>query len=120
MLGRQERTAIILLIGVAVMVIAAHLILTSVGKEPFARPFTNTTPDGELVFLEGTIDQATLTKNGGHVTLRIRNLTVFIPAQAARDHTFQKGQRISLYGTVETYRGEKEIVVNSAGDIRFL
>ena len=70
--------------------------------------------------LEGTIDQASLTKNGGHVTLRIRNLTIFVPAQIARDLAFQKGQRVSLYGTVETYRGEKEIVVNSAGDIRFL
>ena len=49
MLGRQERNAILLLIGVAVIVIAAHLILTSVGKQPFARPFTNTTADGELV-----------------------------------------------------------------------
>jgi DNA/RNA endonuclease YhcR with UshA esterase domain len=120
MLGRQERTAILILIGVAVMVIAAHLILTSVGKQPFARPFTNTTADGELVLLEGTIDQVSLTKSGGHVTLRIRNLTVFIPAQAARDLAFQKGQRISLYGTVETYRGEKEIVVGSAGDIRLM
>jgi DNA/RNA endonuclease YhcR with UshA esterase domain len=120
MLGRQERTAILLLIAVAVIVIAAHGILTSVGKQPFARSFTNTTADGELVFLEGTIDQATLTKNGGHVTLRIQNLTVFVPAQIARDLAFRKGQRLCLYGTVETYRGEKEIVVNSAGDIKFL
>lgn len=120
MLGRQERTAILLLIGAAVIVIAAHGILTSVGKQPFAHPFTNATADGELVFIEGMIDQTSLTKNGGHVTLRIRNLTVFVPAQIARDLAFQKGQRVSLYGTVETYRGEKEIVVNSAGDIRFL
>jgi DNA/RNA endonuclease YhcR with UshA esterase domain len=120
MLGRQERTAIYLLIGVAVIVIAAHLILTSVGKQPFAHTFTNTTADGELVFLEGTIDQVSLTKSGGHINLRIHNMTVFIPAQAARDIAFQKGQWISLYGTVETYRGEKEIVVGSAGDIRLM
>jgi DNA/RNA endonuclease YhcR with UshA esterase domain len=120
MLGYQERTAILLLIGVAAMVIAAHFLLAGVGKEPFAHPLTNTTGDGELVYLEGTIDKASLTKTGGHVILQIRNTTIFVPAQAARDFTFQKGQRISLFGTVETYRGEKEIVVNSAGDIRFL
>jgi hypothetical protein len=120
MLGRQERMAILLLIGVAVIVIAAHVVLVSIGKEPFARPFTNTTADGELVYLEGIIDQASLTKTGGHVSLRIRNLTIFVPALAARDLTFQKGQRVALYGVVETYRGEKEIVVESAGDIRFL
>jgi hypothetical protein len=119
MLGHQERTAILLLIGVAAIVIAAHVVLSGVGKQPFARPFTSATPDGELVFLDGTIDQASLTKTGGHVTLRIQNLTVFVPAQAAQGLSFQKGQRISLYGIVETYRGEKEIVVDSAGDIRF-
>lgn len=118
--GRQERIAILILLGVAVIVVAAHGVLTVFGKQPFARPFSNTSVDGELVFLEGKIDQATVTRNGGHVTLRIRNLTVFIPAQAARSHQFQKGQTILLYGIVETYRGEKEIVVNSAGDIRFL
>jgi DNA/RNA endonuclease YhcR with UshA esterase domain len=119
MLGRQERTAILLLIGVAVVVIVAHVVLTNVGKQSFAHAFTNTSADGELVYLEGTIEQTSLTKTGGHVTLRIRNLTVFVPAQAARDLTFQKGQRISLYGVAETYRGEKEIVVGSAGDINF-
>jgi DNA/RNA endonuclease YhcR with UshA esterase domain len=120
MLGHQERTAILFLLAVAVIVITGHFVLTAVGKQPFAHPFTNTTPDGELVLLEGTIDQTALTRTGGHVTLRIRNLTVFIPAQVAQGRAFQKGQNISVFGTVATYRGEKEIVVNSAGDFRIL
>ncbi len=118
MLGRQERTAILLLLGVAVLVIAAHGLLTVLGKQPFAHPFTNTSVDGELVFFEGSIDLASLTKNGGHVNLRIRNTSVFIPAQVAQGFAFQKGQKVSLYGVVETYRGEKEIVVSSPEDIR--
>jgi hypothetical protein len=120
MIGRQERIALYFLVAVAAIVVVAHLTLTGIGKQPFTHPFTNTSADGELVFLEGTIDQAALTKTGDHVTLRVRNLTVFIPAQSVQGRAFQKGQNISLYGTVETYRGKKEIVVNSAGDIRFL
>jgi len=120
MLGRQERTAILLLLGVAAIVIAAHGILTVIGKQPFAHTFTNASADGELVFFEGMIDQASLTKNGGHVILRIQNISVFIPAQVAQGQAFQKGQRVALYGIVETYRGEKEIVVSSSGDIRLL
>lgn len=120
MLGRQERMAILLLFGVAVVVIAAHGVLTTLGKQPFARPFTPATSDGELVSFEGTIENAALTKNGGHVTLLVNNLTVFVPAQVAQGVAFRKGQRVSLYGIVETYRGEKEIVVGSAGDIRVL
>jgi DNA/RNA endonuclease YhcR with UshA esterase domain len=120
MLGRQERMAILLLLGVAVVVIAAHGVLVTLGEKPFAHPFTNSTPDGELVFIEGTIDSATLTRTGGHVTLRISNQTIFVPAQSAQGIAFQKGQQVSLYGTVETYRGEKEVVVGSPGDIRVL
>ncbi|PKL69374.1 MAG: hypothetical protein CVV30_07360 [Methanomicrobiales archaeon HGW-Methanomicrobiales-1] len=119
MFERQERVAILLLIGVAVAVIAAHLILGSLGKQPFSKPFTNNSADGELVYVEGTIDQVALTKTGGHMTVQINDITIFIPAQAARDLVVKKGDRISAYGIVETYRGKKEIMVNSAEDIRF-
>ena len=117
MFGHQERIAIFLLLGVTVVVITAHAVLLSLGKQPFSHPYTNTTPDGELVSFEGTIEQITLTKNGGHVLLRINNQTVFVPALVAQSVTFQKGQRISLYGIAQTYRGEKEIVVDSAADM---
>jgi len=120
MFERQERVAVLLLIGVAVAVIAAHLILGSMGKQPFSKPFTDNSADGELVHVEGIIDHVTLTKTGGHMTLQINNLTIFIPAQAARDLTVKKGENISVYGIVETYRGKKEIMVSSADDIRFL
>ncbi|NLD57649.1 MAG: hypothetical protein GX651_05905 [Methanomicrobiales archaeon] len=118
MLGRQERTALCLLLAVTVAVTAGHIILTVIGKEPFARPFTNTSADGELVFFEGIIDEVTTTRSGGHVNLRIQDTPVFIPAQVARGIPLTRGEKIFLYGIVETYRGEKEIVVNSAGDIR--
>jgi DNA/RNA endonuclease YhcR with UshA esterase domain len=120
MFERQERLAIMLLIGVAVAVIAAHLILGSFGKQPFSKSFTNNSADGELVYVEGTIDQVALTKTGGHMTLQIRSITIFIPAQAARDLTLKKGSNISVYGIVETYRGKKEIMVRTGEDIRIL
>lgn len=120
MLGRQERTALILLIVTILMVIAAHTVLSVLGKGPFARPFTPAVPDGELVFYKGTIDQAGVTKTGGHVNLKVSNVTVFVPAPAATGMTFVKGQNITLYGIVETYRGEKEIVIQSPDDIVFL
>jgi hypothetical protein len=118
MLMRQERIALLLLLGVAALVIVAHGVLSVLGKQPFARPFTNTTADGELVFVEGSIEEADFTKTGNHVILRVRNLTIFIPSGAATGFEFRKGQNISVYGTVETYRGKQEIVVSSSGDIR--
>lgn len=120
MLGHQEKTAFMLLAGVAVIVVASHGVLTLIGNQPFARPLSNTSADGELVIFEGRIDSISQTKSGGHLIVSVSNRTVFIPAQAAQGLTLQKGQNVSIYGTVETYRGKKEIVVNSAGDVRYL
>ncbi|MFZ1897574.1 hypothetical protein [Methanoregula sp.] len=118
MFGRQERVAILLLIVVAITVTAAHIVLTQIGKGPFASTYTDQSADGTLVHLSGIIDQATVLKNGGHVLLTIANVTVFVPATVAGDRSFAKGTTVSLYGTVQTYQGKKEILVSSADDIR--
>ena len=120
MFVRQERIAALLLVGVAVVVIGAHLVLDSVGKQPFARMFTNASADGELVTAEGTVSQATLTRSGGHLVLSLDEVTVFVPAQAAEGLTVHKGDRISVYGTAQTYQGKKEILVSSGRDIRIM
>jgi hypothetical protein len=120
MFERQERVAALLLVGVAIAVIAAHIVLTGLGKQPFARPFTNSSSDGELVFIEGSIDQITLTNSGGHMTVSVNNLSIFLPAQVVQGVSLQKGDRISVYGIVQTYRGKKEIVVSAAEDVRII
>jgi|WetSurMetagenome_2_1015567.scaffolds.fasta_scaffold02418_9 hypothetical protein len=120
MFERQERMAILLLVGVAIAVIVTHSVLTGLGKQPFARPFTNSSSDGELVVVEGQIDQITLIKNGGHMTVSMNNLSIFLPAQVVQAVSLQKGDRISVYGIVQTYRGKKEIVVSAPEDVRIL
>ena len=117
MFERQERVALLLLVAVAIVVIAAHLVLAGLGKQPFARPFSQNSSDGELVIVDGQVDRITLISNGGHMVLQVNNLSVFLPAQVAEGISLQKGDRILAYGTVQTYRGNKEIVVDSAGDI---
>jgi DNA/RNA endonuclease YhcR with UshA esterase domain len=118
MFMRQERVALLLLAGVAVAVLVAHLALSAYGKQPFAHSFTNSSADGELVIIEGTVDRASVLENGGHLVLQVNNLSIFIPSQAAQNLILHEGDIISVYGTVQTYRGKKEIVVNSRDDIR--
>ena len=120
MFVHQERTAILLLVGVAFIVIGAHFVLGTLGKHPFASEYSNRSADGELVSAHGTIGEATVTKNGGHLLLKVDNLTVFVPAQVAGSVSYAKGQNVTLYGTVQTYRGEKEILVGASGDISLL
>jgi hypothetical protein len=120
MFERQERVAILLLVGVAIAVIVAHVMLAGLGKQPFARPFTPSSSDGELVVVEGQIDQITLIKNGGHMTVNVNNLSIFLPAHVVQAVSLQKGDRISVFGVVQTYRGKKEIVVSAAEDVRVI
>lgn len=118
MLMRQERIALILLVAVAGIVLSAHAMLTLAGKEPFARPFTESAADGELVFIEGNVDRATLIENGGHLSLQVHNVTVFVPASAAGSLVVHKNDTIRAYGIVQTYHGKKEIMIGSPEDIR--
>ena len=117
MFERQERLALLILIGVVILVVAAHLVLETVGKRPFASPFSAISQDGDLVYLSGTIDHLVITKNGGHLILQVKNTTVFIPGQIAPGMTLQNGKNISVMGIVQTYQGNKEVVVQSGSDV---
>jgi FlaG/FlaF family flagellin (archaellin) len=120
MFRHQERIALILLISITVAVLAAHIMLSALGKQSFATAFTNQSSEGELVVITGTVNQATILKSGGHILLEMNNVTVFVPAQVAGDRSFFKGMNCSVYGTVHTYQGKKEIQVASADDIRII
>ena len=51
------------------------------------------------------------------MTLSVNNLSIFLPAQVGQAVPLQKGDTISVYGIVQTYRGKKEIVISSKKDI---
>jgi hypothetical protein len=119
MLGRQERAAILLLIGVAAIVICAHLLISSIGNQSFAKPFSATVPDGELVVFEGTVNKIA-TLNGGHLMILAGNASLFVPAQVAQGMKIQTGDSITAYGVVQTYHAKKEITIGSQRDIHLV
>ncbi len=114
---RQERLALLLLIGVAIAVVASHLILENIGKRPFSVPFTGASEDGELVLLAGTVDHLRLTRTGDHILMQVNNTSVFIPGPVAQNLVLRNGDTVSLVGVVQTYGGNKEVVVQAASDI---
>ena len=118
MLMRQERIALLLLVGVSLTVVSAHAVLSMLGKQPFAHSYNGESADGELVVMEGIVDRVTFIENGGHIALSVENTTLFIPASAAQGLAIHKNDTIRAYGIVQTYRGKKEIVIGSAEDIR--
>jgi DNA/RNA endonuclease YhcR with UshA esterase domain len=120
MLTRQERNAFILLVIVTLAIVVGYILIESTGKSTFSTRFTSTSADGSLVLLEGKVDQLFVTKNGADLILDVNGTSVFIPASSARGVSLKKGDNIQLYGVVQTYRGEKEILVQQPGDVRLI
>jgi hypothetical protein len=117
MLVRQEKIALTLLFLVSISLIASFLVLDNMGRATFATPFCFDSPEGSLVIHSGIVDSMETTRSGGHLILDVSGVPVFIPERAARDIIVASGDSITLYGIVQTYRGEKEILVEYGDDI---
>ncbi|MEN6609631.1 MAG: hypothetical protein ABFC24_02210 [Methanoregulaceae archaeon] len=117
MLEREEKTALVLLAVVLLALGAGYSIISYLGSAAFAVPFSVESPEGQLVFLNATIERVTATTNGGNLILDCNGVSVFLPAEIAGKVAIVKGDRVELYGVVQIYRGKKEIVVGSPGDI---
>ena len=117
MLHSQEKTAIALLAGVLVVLTAAHLVLGALGTAPFAKPYSKDAAPGDLVILNGTVDDARTTAQGGHMILTINGTTVFIPQEAVAGRAYAKGDILSVTGTLELYEGMREVVPAGPDDI---
>jgi hypothetical protein len=113
----QERTAIALLASVLVVIACAHLLIESQGREAFACPYSPDAAEGELVILEGLVEERHTTGSGGHLLLTVQGVTVFVPATAMPAHLPETGDVVSVIGTVQTFRGEREVVVGRASDL---
>ncbi len=118
MLERQEITALAVLVCVVGIVLAIHLLFDVVGRPLVASPYSAEVPDGALVSLEGRVEIIKKTSAGGHRILTVNGTTVFLPQDVAAGLDLDKNASVALYGIVQTYRGEREVVVASAADIR--
>jgi hypothetical protein len=114
---RQERIALLILCGVGAAVFIGGLVLEGIGKGAFAEKYGSASGDGTLVTFEGRIDNITTTKTGGHSVLSISGTKVFLPETITRSVKLSKGDRIRIYGIVQTYQNEREILISSPGDI---
>ncbi|NQS78746.1 MAG: hypothetical protein HQQ74_08620 [Methanoculleus bourgensis] len=118
MLERQEKTALFVLVCVVAIILAAHLLFDAFAMPLVAARYSGDLPDGTLVILEGSIEEIRKTASGGHIILTVNGTTVFLPENVAAALELHENASVTLYGTVETYRGKREVVVNSPRDIQ--
>ena len=117
MLVRQEKIALILLFLVSIVLVASFIVLDNLGRATFATEYSPDSAEGTLVMHRGIVDRIDSTRTGGHLILDVSGVPVFIPERAAREINIATGDSVTVLGTVQIYRGEKEIVVEFADDI---
>jgi DNA/RNA endonuclease YhcR with UshA esterase domain len=119
MFERQERIAVVILIGVLLICGIVTVILESVGKAPFASNYSEKTSVGSLVILEGVVQKVTPIGSGDFCILLINGVQVFL-SKSATKVPIGEGNLVSLYGIVTTYKGKREIIVSDRNDIRVI
>jgi hypothetical protein len=120
MLLRQERLALCLLVTVAIGLILGSLWAEGMDKGAYAKEFCQTYNEGTLVKVEGVIDELGWTQTGGHLNLKVAGTPIFLPSAIAEKLALQKGDQVLVYGIIQTYRGEKEIVVQEIEDVKII
>lgn len=120
MLDPRERKAVFLLAGTVAAILLIHLSVQAVGQESFAAPYTESSAEGDYVTLTGTIEELRTTTTGGHLLFRLDGAQIFVPESVASSVTAKTGDVIEVAGTVQTYRGTREIVVSSPSGIRII
>lgn len=127
---KEEKVMVLLLFMTLTSLMTAYLFfgpeLTASGQEAGeeVKQYTRESGEGEKVFLEAQVLSKRLTYTGGHLLLQVdcnsEVLSVFIPKTAgaeALNNSIQKGDFISVTGTVSEYEGKREIKVERKEDI---
>jgi DNA/RNA endonuclease YhcR with UshA esterase domain len=127
---KEEKVMVLLLFMTLTSLVTAYLCfgpeLTASGQEAGeeAKPYTRESGEGQKVFLEAQVLSKRLTYTGGHLLLQVdynsEVLSVFIPKTAGAEsfnNSIQKGDIISVTGTVSEYEGKREIKVERKEDI---
>ncbi|HUK37552.1 MAG TPA: hypothetical protein VLV30_00380 [Methanomicrobiales archaeon] len=118
MLERPERLALTLLGTVLAVVLAGHLVLTSLGNAPLATPYGDGSREGDLVVVQGVVGSITPTSTGGHLLVTVNGTRVFIPSPASQAISLRVNESVRIYGIVQVFQGRREIAVRDASDVR--
>ena len=117
MFEREEKIAFGLLIMVLSIIGASVLIISLIGTDSLATPYSSTVSEGTLVKLQGNIGKVSLTKTGDNEIITVSDVQIYAPVGDTR---LKAGDSISVTGIVQNYQGKREILVKKSSDIHIL
>ncbi|MDR2855609.1 MAG: hypothetical protein LBV40_05590 [Methanomicrobiales archaeon] len=126
MLVYQERLGLFILAGVIGACIISGIILDD-HRNLFYTPYQATLPDGTAVVITATVDTVSTTSTGNHLIVTLKDeyenkipLQIFILNSVAHQINIFSKDQITAYGTLTTYKNEREIVISSVRDISII
>ncbi len=112
---RNEELAAFIILMCALLTVGALYLLSGASK-----PYTWSSIEGDRVSVTGLVLSKESTYRGGHVILIVKTdagpLDVFVPASGdafGAANSTKPGDEIEAIGTVQTYKGQKEIVAET-------
>ena len=126
MLVHQERLGLLILAGVICACMLSGILLDD-HRDLFYTPYHPTLADGTAVTITAIVHTIQTTSTGNHliITLEDENnnnipLQLFIPNSVAHQIRISSGDKIIAYGTLTTYKNEREIAISSIRDLSLI
>ena len=123
MLVYQERLGLLILAGVICACILSGILIDD-NRNLFYTPYHPSLSDGTAIVITATVDTIQTTSTGNHLIVTLKDesenripVQIFITNSVAHQIRIFSGDRITAYGSLTTYRDEKEIVISSVRDI---
>ena len=119
MLTGLEKKALAVLLAVTVILAGFFLWFGVLNPDAGTVQYSENIPDKTRVTFTGEITSVKLTATGGHVLLNVSGVTVFVEG-GAENIFYTAGDTIRVVGITDTYAGQREIVVGTAGHIELI
>ncbi|AFV25025.1 nucleic acid-binding OB-fold tRNA/helicase-type protein [Methanolobus psychrophilus R15] len=120
----KEEKVVVILLAMVFLSLSIVYVTFFTGDSPDVAEFSAMSGAGERVFLEGSIVTKRFTYTGNHLLMTVDSgsgpVKVFIPSgNGAKDigAMINEDDVVRIFGTVEEYEGEVEIVVQHKNDV---
>ncbi|HJJ27597.1 MAG TPA: hypothetical protein O0W95_05900 [Methanocorpusculum sp.] len=108
MLTKPEKKAAVILLSVTAILILFYLGSVYLFPDAGISAYSEDSPDGSKVYLDGELLSYKITTAGGHVLMNVSGATVFVE-NGAESLRWKAGDMLHITGTVQTYGSTKEI-----------
>ena len=118
MMQKEEKVVVVLLVMAALSLIVGYW-----GFSSQTQIYSSDSKVGDSVYLEGVILSKQMTRTGDNliITLSNLNIKVFISKNDGAKNIYdslKNGDKVRITGKVQEYKNVKEIVVESAKDVK--